>query len=412
MLRLSNITRNGISRSHYYCRFISTTKIQYQPRLSRSISNQQNVTETVPPLTANPPLWSKQMTSFPHIRYISPALFGIAVSVSSFVTAAVIFDRNQQTLWDRFRKHGRQWSFFEVTEESMLRDLWREKRELIREKREILLEKLQEKLEKLILPLDVKRAFWMLGVKLATMTESEKTLSVLIALNSLVFIGWQIPRFMPFMSQWFLHLPGTKRNLTLLTSCFSHQEFFHFALNMVGLWSFGRVVHDTFGREQFLAMYLSAGVGANVVSHACSLALRNSRPLLPSLGASGAIYGLVASTAILHPNSSISLIFLPMIPIKLGYALPALMSFDLAGILLRWKMFDHFAHLAGAGLGIGYTYYGERHIWAPLVRKVHEIRENSRNGGGRGQGGVYMLTETQQRPETMQSQTRKWTKWF
>ncbi|PHZ10678.1 rhomboid-domain-containing protein [Rhizopus microsporus ATCC 52813] len=244
------------------------------------------------------------------------------------------------------------------------------------------------------------------------MTESEKTLSVLIALNSLVFIGWQIPRFMPFMGQWFLHLPGTKRNLTLLTSCFSHQEFFHFALNMVGLWSFGRVVHDTFGREQFLAMYLSAGVGANVVSHACSLALRNSRPLLPSLGASGAIYGLVASTAILHPNSSISLIFLPMIPIKLGYALPALMSFDLAGILLRWKMFDHFAHLAGAGLGIGYTYYGERHIWAPLVRKVHEIRENSRNGGGRGQGGVYMLTETQQRPETIQSQTRKWTKWF
>ena len=150
------------------------------------------------------------------------------------------------------------------------------------------------------------------------MTESEKTLSVLIALNSLVFIGWQIPRFIPFMSQWFLHLPGTKRNLTLLTSCFSHQEFFHFALNIVGLWSFGRVVHDTFGREQFLAMYLSAGVGANVVSHACSLALRNSRPLLPSLGASGAIYGLVASTAILHPNSSISLIFLPMIPIKLG----------------------------------------------------------------------------------------------
>ncbi|KAG1169532.1 hypothetical protein G6F70_008316 [Rhizopus microsporus] len=412
MLRLSNITRNGFSRSHYYCRSISTTKIQYQPRLSRSISNQQNVTEIVPPLTTNPPLWSKQMTSFPHIRYISPTLFGIAVSVSSFVTAAVIFDRNQQTLWDRFRNHGRQWSFFEVTEESMLRDLWREKRELIREKREILLEKLQEKLEKLTLPLDVKRAFWMLGVKLATMTESEKTLSVLIALNSLVFIGWQIPRFIPFMSQWFLHLPGTKRNLTLLTSCFSHQEFFHFALNMVGLWSFGRVVHDTFGREQFLAMYLSAGVGANVVSHACSLALRNSRPLLPSLGASGAIYGLVASTAILHPNSSISLIFLPMIPIKLGYALPALMSFDLAGILLRWKMFDHFAHLAGAGLGIGYTYYGERHIWAPLVRKVHEIRENSRNGGGRGQGGVYIFTETQQRPETMQSQTRKWTKWF
>ncbi|KAI8369777.1 hypothetical protein EDC96DRAFT_552515 [Choanephora cucurbitarum] len=150
------------------------------------------------------------------------------------------------------------------------------------------------------------------------MTEAERTLAGLIGINTIVFALWQVPRLKPFMARWFLHLPGSRQNITLLTSCFSHQEFFHFTLNMVGLWSFGKVVHDALGQEQFLAAYLGAGVGANVVSHVASLALRRTRPLLPSLGASGAIYSLVASTAVMYPHSSISLIFLPMIPIQLG----------------------------------------------------------------------------------------------
>ncbi|KAI7902755.1 uncharacterized protein BX663DRAFT_434974 [Cokeromyces recurvatus] len=158
----------------------------------------------------------------------------------------------------------------------------------------------------------------MVGKKLASLSEAEKTIAGLIAINTVVFGCWQIPRLIPFMSKWFLHLPGSRHNITLLTSCFSHQQFLHFALNMVGLWSFGRVVHDSFGREQFIAMYLGMGIGANIFSHCLSLVMRNSRPLLPSLGASGAIYGLVAATAVMHPNSSISLVFLPMIPIKLG----------------------------------------------------------------------------------------------
>ncbi|KAG1152063.1 hypothetical protein G6F37_000581 [Rhizopus arrhizus] len=420
MLRLTHSIKSKISPKCH--QFISNTRISSYSRHNFRFTGQQhsspNLQNTsIPPLQSNPVAsnsgaWAKHAVGFPHVGYVGPVVFGLTTTAASFVTAAVIFDRNQQTLWERFRKHTRQWSIFGVSEESVLFDLWKEKKDMILEKRELLLERLKNYLDRINLPLDLKRAFWMLGAKLATMSESEKTLSTLIALNSIVFLAWQIPRLTPFMSQWFMHLPGTKRNVTLLTSCFSHQEFFHFTLNMVGLWSFGRVIHDHFGREQFVAMYLSAGIGANVVSHACSLALRNSRPLMPSLGASGAIYSLVASTAILHPNSSISLIFLPMIPIKLGYALPALMGFDLAGILLRWKMFDHFAHLAGAGLGIGYMHYGEQHIWGPLVRKVHEIRENSRNGGGKGQGGVYMLTEPKQKHESAQPQTTKWTKWF
>ncbi|KAI8645721.1 hypothetical protein BD408DRAFT_411422 [Parasitella parasitica] len=292
----------------------SSSRILYSPpRHGPSVPTSTII--KLPINKAEPP----SQPALPHVRYSGPILYSTALTAGIFITAGLIFDKNQQTLWDRLRQHAHQWSFFgTATEESILADLWREKRDMLIEKRQDLLESLARRLNAMNLPRDVKQAVWIVGEKVASMSEAEKTLAGLIAINTVVFACWQIPRLAPFMRKWFLHLPGSRQNITLLTSCFSHQELFHFALNMVGLWSFGRVVHDTFGREQFVAMYLGIGVGANVVSHACSLALRNSRPLLPSLGASGAIYGLVASTAVLHPNSSISLIFLPMVPIKLG----------------------------------------------------------------------------------------------
>lgn len=54
-------------------------------------------------------------------------------------------------------------------------------------------------------------------------------------------------------------------------------------------------------------------------------------------------------------------------------------------------------------------YYGEKHIWEPLVRKIHQVRENSSsNRGGRGERGNFMWTESRQ---TNQEQN-KWTGWF
>lgn len=313
-LLLPNTKRAPLFNKVAYSRFIATSRVNVKPR-------QPSTTLKSPPPPPPPaPLGWRNVSSFPHVRYAGPAMYGITLSAAAFITGGIVFDRNQQTLWDRLRQHSRQWSLFGAAqdEDSVLTELWREKRDMVIEKRQLMLQKLAQVLDDLSLPQDIKRAFWMVGEKFATMSESEKTLAGIIAINTVVFACWQVPRLAPFMSRWFLHLPGSRQNITLLTSCFSHQEFFHFTLNMVGLWSFGKVIHDTLGMEQFLAMYLSAGIGANVVSHMCSLALRNSRPLIPSLGASGAIYGLVASTAVLHPNSSISLIFLPMIPIKLG----------------------------------------------------------------------------------------------
>ncbi|KAI8988497.1 hypothetical protein BDF20DRAFT_814507 [Mycotypha africana] len=218
----------------------------------------------------------------------------------------------------------------------------------------------------------------MVGKRLSELSEAEKTVGVLLAINTVIFGLWQVPRLVPFMQRWFTHLPGGRgginANITMVTSCFSHQTLMHYVFNMIGLWSFGTSVHEYLGREQFLATYLTFGVGASLISHVCQLPTRMTRLIVPSLGASGALYGIVAAYSVIRPDAAIALIFLPMVPIKLGTALPCMMAIDFLGILKRWSNFDHFAHLGGAFLGLGYAFFGQQYIWEPLLKNVNNAR--------------------------------------
>lgn len=89
--------------------------------------------------------------------------------------------------------------------------------------------------------------------------------------------------------------------------------------------------------------------------------LSAARPLgdiLPSLGASGAIYAAVVLTALGFPDSEVSLIFLPGLLIPSQAAVGALVCLDIVGILRGWKMFDHYAHFGGAVFGAAYWTWG------------------------------------------------------
>lgn len=264
----------------------------------------------------------------PQFAYLRPIFFGITSSTVIFVTAGYFYDRNLTRFYDRihgFRSRLRQ-AFFGARDRLTLEQYLEEKRQYFEERRLYFMERKREMLaraeERLaqlrVVPVFVQRTYLMILNQIASMTEAERTLAPLIGLNLVVFGCWQIPRLAPFMTRWFLHHPTKGNSITLLTSCFSHQEILHLGLNMVGLWSFGSIMHDVLGREQFLALYLTTGIGANVASHVLSLASRRWRPLLPSLGASGALYGLLASTAVLYPHSSVYIAFLPFIPIQLG----------------------------------------------------------------------------------------------
>src|SRR5919198_6281156 len=104
--------------------------------------------------------------------------------------------------------------------------------------------------------------------------------------------------------------------LTLITSMFLHGGFLHIASNMLYLFVFGDNVEDAFGHVMFLVFYLVCGIAASVTH-----ILFNASSTIPSVGASGAIAGVLAAYLRLFPSAQVrTLLFigpfitLPRIP--------------------------------------------------------------------------------------------------
>ncbi len=99
--------------------------------------------------------------------------------------------------------------------------------------------------------------------------------------------------------------------LTSLTSMFMHAGLFHLLGNMWFLWVFGRRVEDACGPWRFLLFYLMCGYFGDLLS-----TLASHRSTIPSIGASGAISGLLGAYLILYPGSRVrTLIFIWYIPV-------------------------------------------------------------------------------------------------
>ena len=84
-----------------------------------------------------------------------------------------------------------------------------------------------------------------------------------------------------------------------MSSAFSHRSLSHLAINMFGLAAFAPPMHVMLGHEQFLLMYLTGGVFSNYFSHVVQNVV-GAR--FRSVGASGALYTLLISTALLLPQ--------------------------------------------------------------------------------------------------------------
>jgi len=105
--------------------------------------------------------------------------------------------------------------------------------------------------------------------------------------------------------------------LPLLTSMFLHSGFAHIAGNMLFLWIFGDNVEDFFGHLPYLFFYLVCGVGSALLH-----VLFNLDSTLPSLGASGAISGVMGAYLVFYPHSRIlTLVFIFLVPIPAMFIL-------------------------------------------------------------------------------------------
>lgn len=140
------------------------------------------------------------------------------------------------------------------------------------------------------------------------LTPGERVFAPICALNVLVFSLWRIPRLQPLMVRYFSSNTAARAVCwPMFLSTLSHYSLFHIAANMYVLHSFSHAAVATLGREQFLGLYLSAGVVASFASHVFKTVMR--QPGL-SLGASGAIMAVLAYVCTQYPDTQLSIVFL------------------------------------------------------------------------------------------------------
>ncbi|XP_077988020.1 presenilin-associated rhomboid-like protein, mitochondrial [Glandiceps talaboti] len=208
-----------------------------------------------------------------------------------------------------------------------------------------------------------------------SLPEGRKLAAGIIGVNVIVFLGWRVPALQHTMLKWFTSNPASKAVcLPMVFSMFSHYSLWHIAINMYVLWSFAATAGAMFGKEQFLAMYLSTGVWASFASHLNKIAISRFNP---SLGASGAIMAVLGAVCAKYPDSQLQIIFLPFFSFSAGTGMMGIIGLETAGTLLRWQFFDHAGHLAGILAGWYYVKYGYAQIWGsrePLMRFWHSIR--------------------------------------
>jgi len=142
----------------------------------------------------------------------------------------------------------------------------------------------------------------------------------------------------------------------LLTYQFIHADFWHLLFNMVfGLWMFGMEVEHVWGAKKFLIYYLSCGVVAGLAQLILSPIFEPS--LGPTIGASGAIYGVMIAFAAMFPDRYIFLYFL--IPVKVKYFVIILIVFGVMSVGSPGNV-ANLAHLGGALAGYLYILYDRR----------------------------------------------------
>jgi len=160
----------------------------------------------------------------------------------------------------------------------------------------------------------------------------------------------------------------------LVTYMFLHGGFLHILLNMYALWMFGSEVERMWGTKAFYKYYFITGIGAGIIH---TLITPNS--MIPTLGASGAVMGVLTAYAMMFPNRRITMLLFFILPITMRARTLALLF---AGISLLNGMagspdgIAHFAHLGG--MVVGYLYIKQDWRFSAFFGKMKTWFRNRR----------------------------------
>ncbi|MBI3279584.1 MAG: rhomboid family intramembrane serine protease [Acidobacteria bacterium] len=141
-----------------------------------------------------------------------------------------------------------------------------------------------------------------------------------------------------------LRVPGLQPTpvpvyLTLLTAIFMHGSLLHLFGNMLYLWIFGDNVESRMGHGRYLVFYLLGGLLASL-AHVVATAAFGGNPMIPSLGASGAISAVLGGYIVLFPHQRVRVIVLRMLT-----SMPAYMAIGL------WFLFQLISGIGMLGAG-------------------------------------------------------------
>jgi len=144
----------------------------------------------------------------------------------------------------------------------------------------------------------------------------------------------------------------------LFTYMFLHAGFMHLLFNMFALWMFGMELENTWGSKKFFIYYMICGIGAGLSTLIIGPLFG---PAGPTVGASGAIYGVLIAFGMMFPDRPIFVYFL--LPIRARYFVLIYIGLELyAGITGTTDGIAHFAHLGGAAVGLVYVLIDQRRI--------------------------------------------------
>ena len=151
--------------------------------------------------------------------------------------------------------------------------------------------------------------------------------------------------------------------LTLITSMFMHGGIAHLGGNMLYLWIFGDNIENRLGHKRYLLFYLVTGIIASL-SHVFATILNGQNSLIPSLGASGAISGVLGAYIILFPLQRINVFILFTI-----IRVPALIAL---GFWIFFQVVSGLGVLDGESDGVAYAAHIGGFLAGMLLIKIFD----------------------------------------
>jgi membrane associated rhomboid family serine protease len=158
--------------------------------------------------------------------------------------------------------------------------------------------------------------------------------------------------------------------MTLLTSMFMHGGWMHLLGNMLFLWIFGDNLENRMGRFRYLIFYLATGLVATL-AHVISTYVFGDNPYIPSLGASGAISGVLGGYLVLFPKRQVKVIMMRMLT-----SVPAIVAIGLWFVLQLVQAFGVIAAGPQSGGGVAFMAHVGGFVAGLILVKLFTIGSN------------------------------------